>query len=54
MRPVITEVVSGSPPGTWHVKYIFADRAMAMTVLAGDATDARRKAAEDLARYNVR
>jgi len=54
MRPVITEVIPGFDRDTWHVKYIFADRAAAMTVPAGNATEAQRKAAERLTSYNVR
>jgi hypothetical protein len=54
MRPVITGVVPGFDRDTWHLQYVFADRAMAMTVPAGNATDAHRKAAERLARYNMR
>ena len=52
MRPQITDVFPVSS-NTWQVHYDFADVSFAMTVLASDAGNARRKAAERLARYNV-
>ena len=53
MRPQITDVFPVSS-NTWQVHYDFADVSFAMTVLASDAANARRKAAERLARAHVR
>jgi hypothetical protein len=52
MRPQITDVFMVSS-NTWQVNYDFADVSFAMTVQASDAANARRKAAERLARHNV-
>jgi len=54
MRPQITDVFMVSS-NLWQVSYDFADVRFAMTVLATDAANARRKAAERLALsiYNV-